>query len=132
MRFLSIPSPDSIYQPPFLPRIHLISLLNTPIPIPINNISQIIVFVNTFRPYILDILFMIKYLTPYIYDDILRIWITKKQNRLHCLLVVGVGINGSLATLTKNQQRVQSVKALIGINREFGSLKNSRQKGVSK
>ncbi len=94
-----------------------------------SNASHNIVCVNTYWQYIIDKLFVMRYLTPYIYNDILGICHTKKQNRSQCSIAIGVGIVGNNATLIKNQLRAQSVKVPIGTSRghELNQQKKSHK-----
>jgi len=69
------------------------------------------------KKYILDNLFIMRYLTTYIYNDILAICHIKRRKRLQSLIVPDAGTNGILVTLKKNQRFVQVATAHTGRNR---------------
>ena len=68
------------------------------------------------KKYILDNLFIMRYLTTYIYNDILAICHIKRRKRLQSLIVPDAGTNGILVTLKKNQRFALNAIALIGKN----------------
>lgn len=110
-------------------RLYRIHLITPHLTITINNISQVIVFVNTYWQYILDKLFVMRYLTTYIYSDILVICHTRKRKRSQYSVVPDAVTSGFPVTLIKNPVfvRIQSAIAHIGKSQEDGaSLINKR------
>ena len=87
-----------------------ITILNSNITI--NNISQVIVFVNTMSNILLA-----NYLTTHIYSDILEVCI-KRRKKSQYSVVPDVVMNGFLVILTKNHECVPilNATALTGKN----------------
>ena len=77
-----------------------------------NNISQVIVFVNTHSN-----IFLIKYLTTYINSDILEVCINRRRMYGY-FTVCDVDMNGFLVTPIRNHvcAPTRNVTALIGKN----------------
>ena len=87
--------------------------------------TLVIVNVNTLRQYMINKLFIIRYLTTHISNDILMICYTKRKWKSQNIGVLGVGMYGYHA-LIKSQVYVPVAIAHIGISR--GSEETSQNK----